>query len=265
MSSHHSHNQAVSLEGLCVLLTRPETASRGLFHLLTEKGAAVNSLPTLTITALEESPEIRDCFMNIDRYDSIVFISPNAAELGLDLIDKYWPQLPLDIQWFAVGQKTAEILLRGDIIATTPALNADSEGLLALNTLQNCHSKKILIVRGKGGREQLATVLQQRGASVSYAEVYERSCPEYSPEEVKSQFIEGKPQAIVVYSGESLQNLVQIGDKAGVLLRNKVILVPGKRVETLARSLQFDNILVPGSLQESDILNCLQYWWEEFK
>ena len=79
--------------------------------------------------------------------------------------------------------------------------------MLALPQLQAIQGKKALIVRGIGGREILAESLQERGVSVDYAELYQRKRPEYDATMLQQLFQQEKPQAVVVSSAESLDNL----------------------------------------------------------
>jgi uroporphyrinogen-III synthase len=255
-------DSAPDLKDMKILLTRPQAQSAGLLAALVRRGANVRSLPLLVIAPLVQTPALRQMFMNIDRFDRVIFISPNAAALGAELIDQFWPQLPGHIVWIAVGQATAEALMRFGIDAQVPAATADSEGLLEMSALTHCQGQSILIVRGRGGRDLLAGTLVRRGASISLAEVYERLCPEHPNELVAEQLLTFNPDAIVLYSGETLQNLLALSDKAGIPVRNRLILVPGERVAEQARTNHFEKILVPPSLKERDVVHTLRTWWQ---
>jgi uroporphyrinogen-III synthase len=252
----------LSLQGMKILLTRPESQSAALRARLRLSGAIVESLPALEISPVADTAASRQIFMNIDRFNTVVFISPNAAHLGARQIDIYWPQLPEKINWLAVGQSTADVLRQWDIEAKVPALSADSEGMLSLPALTNCQGQSVLIVRGEGGRELLAETLTGRGANVQYAEVYRRECPQHDQETMRAKLDQFAPDLIIFYSDETLQNLLRLSDKAGVLLRNRLILVPGERAATQAKLSQFERILIPESLKEADIVHCVENYWQ---
>lgn len=261
----NSSDAPPQLQDMKILLTRPEPQSAELIVSLKLAGAETGSLAALAISPLSETAELRQSFMNIDHFDTVIFISPNAACIGGQYIDQYWPQLPEKICWLAVGLTTATTLASYGIIASTPEVMADSDGLLALPVLQACAGQKILIVRGQGGRERLADTLSERGATVTYAEVYQRTCPDYSTATVISKVQNFAPDCIIVYSGETLKNLITISNKAGVFVKNRLILVPGERVAEQARQLQFNDVIVPESLREPDIICCLGARWRANK
>ncbi len=58
----------------------------------------------LAIEPLEPDATIKDRVLNLDHFDLLFFVSTNAAKLGIALINDYWPQFPVQISLYAVGQ-----------------------------------------------------------------------------------------------------------------------------------------------------------------
>ncbi len=104
-------------------------------------------------------------------------VSKPAARLGLERLDRYWPQPPLTQRWFTVGAATAAILEAYGLDVAYPEQGDDSEALLALPAFEQAlrvHDPKVLIMRGEGGREFLAERLRGQGVAVDYLELYRR-------------------------------------------------------------------------------------------
>lgn len=156
-----------------VMVCRPERMADTLCQRLIDAGIAASALPVIDIETLTPPAEQKQQALDLDRYQGVIFISANAARLGMDYLTGYWPQWPWQLPVLAVGQATAEQLARDGLSALTPE-EANSEGLLRLPALQQVTAQRWLIVRGTGGRELLADTLRQRGARVDYLEVYRR-------------------------------------------------------------------------------------------
>lgn len=195
------------LDGKTIWLTRPDGQSNPLTDALAAAGANVRSLPMLVIEPLPEDTAIRARVMDLDAYDQLFFISTNAAGLGMALIDKYWPQFPVQLDIYAVGPTTAAVVESYGLRVTCPEARMSSEALLALPALAHIDGKRALIVRGVGGRELLAGELAGRGARVDYLELYRRARPDLAPGALKALLDSDKPDAIVVTSAEALGNL----------------------------------------------------------
>ncbi|MFO7641606.1 MAG: uroporphyrinogen-III synthase, partial [Candidatus Competibacteraceae bacterium] len=82
-----------------------------------------------------------------------------------------------------------------------------SEALLALPRFQRVTGQRIVIVRGEGGRDLLATTLAARGGRVVSAKVYRRERPAITPAPLLKRWEKGEIGAVVVTSNESLRNL----------------------------------------------------------
>ncbi|MCL3028682.1 uroporphyrinogen-III synthase, partial [Klebsiella pneumoniae] len=150
------------MSGWRLLLTRPDEECAALAASLGEAGVHSSSLPLLAIDPLEETPEQRTLMLDLDRYCAVVVVSKPAARLGLERLDRYWPQPPQQT-WCSVGAATAAILEAYGLDVTYPEQGDDSEALLALPAFQDSlrvHDPKVLIMRGEGGREFLAERLR---------------------------------------------------------------------------------------------------------
>ncbi len=200
--------QAKNNRHITVLNTRPKEQAESLSQQLQSDGFNVLELASIQIEPLLKKRENKPKLL-IDS-DIVIFISSNAV-IHFDL--HYL--LSTNCQVAVIGKATAQTyqqiyLQKADII---PIKSFDSEGLLAHPQMQAIKGKKILIVRGKGGREHLAIQLQQRNAKVCYLEVYQRCKPKILTDEVNKIFEQHPVDFILVFSSESLTNLLGMVEK----------------------------------------------------
>ncbi len=237
------------LAGKRILVTRPAHQAAGQAELLEQLGAEAVQLPLLQIAPTADSdsafPLLKQRILDLDLYQKIIFISANAVQYGFDMIDQYWPQLPVGIHWLAIGKQTAQALRRYDIEAEAPQ-GYDSEALLACEALQAIAGQRILIMRGQGGREMLGDVLTARGARVDYADLYHRLCPDYTSQMISSTIYSQPLDAILITSGEALHNLTVILTAQNNLTDSleTPIMVPSERVAQQAHSLGFTRVTI---------------------
>ena len=245
-----------SLSPLPVLVTRPASQAEEICPSLEALGCHVIRQPLLKIAAVAETPKIKSQFMDIDLFDVVITISRNAAEMGLSIMDQYWPQWPLGITWVAIGPVTADVMKRAGLDVTMPIAQFDSEGALQLPELTDVAGKKILIWRGIGGRETLASTLRERGAEVIYAELYQRLVPEYSKSEWSQALVE--QPLLLVSSGQGLEAIAAQQPRIAECVRG--IIAPSLRVAELAKSLGFEEIQIAASAQDVDMLAAVKKW-----
>lgn len=162
------------LGGQGVLVTRPSAQATKLTALIQSVGGRPILFPTLEILPPVDADLPRSLLTQ--HWDIIIFISRNAVTGAGELLpDRQWLSEP---NIAAVGQTTAAALSEiGHPPDLVPAERFDSESLLALPALAQVGGKRVLIVRGVGGRAHLGDTLSERGAAVAYAEVYRRVRP----------------------------------------------------------------------------------------
>ena len=138
------------MKARAVLVTRPEGQAARLCDALALQGYAVHAQPLMELSALPQLAAADQRYLqNLDQYQHIIFISGNAVHFGMERVVANWPQLPLGINWYAIGASTAQLFAAYGVVPFSPALEMTSEGLLALPTLQSVVGDKVLIVKGE--------------------------------------------------------------------------------------------------------------------
>lgn len=229
-----------------IVITRPAQQASSLSEGIKAAGGDVLLFPTIEIQPLTLDQENKNKIQQLDQFDIIIFISPNAVNFGLTQILAE-TRLAKNILLATIGQGSAKSLSaqlgkQPDIV---PTENFNSEGLLATEALQNIDNKRILIVRGKGGREHLKQTLQSRGAQVEYLNVYQRVMPINSCSEFEQNLHKNQIAAIVITSATSLKNLVALTPDAimSQLYQVPLILI-NKRLIDIARAAGFTSRLI---------------------
>lgn len=266
------------LKGVNVLLTRPALQAVKLAKRIEQLGGAVLSLPLLEIDPIQDKPSIervKSMIMGLDQYDVALFISTNAASLGMEWISQYWPQLPVDLQAYAVGPSTAEVLQDLPWPVHFSSTGVTSEDLLALPGLQDISGKRVALFRGQGGRELLAQTLRERGARVDYIELYQRREPHYDRETTLALMRSKQINTVVLTSQQILESFLRLlglsvdssgatqesRDKADAallsLLRTLRIVVPSRRVREVALEAGFSRVIQASGADDESILDSL--------
>lgn len=252
------------LKGYSVLVTRPQDQAVGLCSAIEAEGGQAISAPMIAIRPVAQTKHSNATIGQLEQYGHIIFVSRNAVEFGLSLIEKSDQQLTHQ-QIYAVGVGTASSLKeRGVGEVATPRTEFTSEGLLQLDSLQAPRIKdgNILIFRGVGGREHLAETLEKRGATVNYCEVYERLVPDTSVKDTLSQAGIAEPDIGVITSLEGLTNFVdKIEDEGLDLLFDMTLLVVGSRIAREVDKLGFTNPpVIVDNPNDDSIIDFLKRW-----
>lgn len=211
-----------------IAITRPTHQAGRLIKQLESKGAKVIPFPLLEIVDPESPHFLQQQLSNLEHFNTAIFISPNAVEKALNFINK--EQLK-SLKIAAVGKKTALSLHHhGLSVDYFPSQLFNSEALLALDAMQQVKDQHIIIFRGKGGRDVLRDTLQQRGAKVTYSNVYARRCPATNISLLKQHYHQKKLDIIVLTSGESLQHLLRLANNEE-WMSNVPLLVGSQRIK----------------------------------
>lgn len=242
-----------TLDGVCVLVTRPRHQAAGLVAEIESRGGSAIVFPSIEIVP-RDAAEVANDVAGLSSPDMTIFISRNAVEYGIGYAEG---------ELVAIGPATAAAIERaGRRVAVRPSAGFDSEHLLQANELVDVSGKVIRIVRGNPGREKLADTLRDRGATVEYLSTYLRRRPACSDGEIRElvrRWQSGEVDACVVMSVESFSNLCELlGKSCADLLSGTILVTPSARVlkEAFKLAARFRAILSTGP-QDGQIADSL--------
>ena len=220
-----------------VVLTRPQADSERLSEALQNEGFQTRVMPIINIEAIPTAEQAPAPSVSDDAL--CIFISANAVRFGLPQMGSALAR-DSDLTVIAVGNKTRDTLVAEGIQAQVP-VRADSEGLLAMPALSAPDSRDVVIVKGEGGRELLASELTGRGARVTEWACYRRCWPEVDV----SGLIEISAGLIFqASSGEMVSRLSELlaGGGQADLFQSSII-VPSDRVARRATEIGWGQVI----------------------
>jgi len=245
-----------------VLVTRPAAQADTLCDGITQSGGIPVRFPVIEIRFIEPEPEFTASIRDMDPRDRVIFVSANAV-IGLShACRRLGADLPRESRIAAIGPATARALDEIGLPATlTPESGFTSEALLAMKELREVRGEPIFIVRGTGGRSTLGRTLADRGAYVSYLEVYRRQRPQTPSTAVLEALDRGEIDLLTCTSGEALDNLIELtrGIRSGVIEHIPMV-VGGHRVTRLATGRGFRQVITAPDPSDASILDTTRRW-----
>ena len=239
-----------SLAGRGIVVTRPRHQAAALAALIEDAGGRAVLFPTIEIKDLADPGPALRVIDRLEEFQLAIFISANAVQKGIELMRRQAKAWPKGLRAAAVGAATRHELERQGLAdVLVPQVGADSEALLALPALADVAGKRVLIFRGRGGREALAETLVARGAQVDYAECYFRGRPEADSTPLLAGWERGEVHAATVFSVAALANLAaMLGAAGGALLKSTPLFVSHRRVadEALRMGVRTPVVAGPG-------------------
>jgi uroporphyrinogen-III synthase len=222
----------MTLAGRTIVVTRPREQAARLLQDLRAAGCHAVDFPVIEIVPLEDIAPLAALAARLPEYDVAFFVSPNAVRHALDALPRQtWPS---QITIATVGPSSAQTLLHAgfdDVIV--PTEHFDSEGVLALPAFAEhaIRGRRVLILRGDGGRELLADTLRARGATVDTVACYHRRRAHLDPAPLNALHAHGKLDAIVFTSSESVRYFAELlGDATRPILSATVLFAPHPRI-----------------------------------
>ncbi|MDF1684458.1 MAG: uroporphyrinogen-III synthase [Legionellaceae bacterium] len=237
------------LEKLRVLNTRPTQQASSLAQAIEDAGGLSINLPLLEIKPTETTwKKNLDNLNNLGNIHAAIFTSPNAVHTFFTSISpQNWPQ---NTPILAIGKGTAEALIQHSLPAPTCPKQPNSEHLLQLDALHTTQikNKKILLIKGQGGRTLINTVLTARGADVSILEVYQRTLPHHNKKRLQTLWHEDAVEIILITSETALTHLFKLfepfGEQAHAWLCSKPYMVISDRLRKAAFERGIQTVIV---------------------
>ncbi len=242
------------LRGLRVLNPRPEAQAAALSAALADAGAEVLALPLLAIEPLPLDAAARALLLDLDQYQATLFVSANAARLGLEAVADLWPQWPWQLPAYAVGAATRQVLEAAGLAVISPE-REDSEGLLALPELQAVAGQRWLLFRGDEGRELLPDSLRARGARVDIVPLYQRSLPLEAA--VQWSRLPALPDVVLITSSLVWRHWRALAGDAAL---RPLLVAVSERVAAQLRAVGAQHVLCAGAAQPGAWIDTLCRW-----
>ncbi|WP_298942214.1 uroporphyrinogen-III synthase [uncultured Psychromonas sp.] len=233
-----------------LLVTRFAPHAERLANSLNDIGFFSLAQPLLTVTALDDAKTLNTFLSGY--YDYVIAVSGNAVKYAQQQININWPEAC----YFAVGQSTQNILseVTGQRVLC-PFTRFDSEGLLELDELKSIKTKRILILRGEGGRDLLETTLIERGAKVDFFQTYKRIKIDLNGHELVNNWQQASINGAIISSVEILNQLFSLVPKDYTSwICDLIFYVPSERVANQASLLGAQHIVLLPSLHTDQIV-----------
>ncbi|WP_426072391.1 uroporphyrinogen-III synthase [Janthinobacterium sp. DSP2-3-3] len=253
-----------------VVITRPAAQAGPLAAKIAALGWPVTLLPLLEIHALdgeEECAQLQAVLARLGEYNLVAFVSPNA----IDCVFAHLPAWPSGLPLAVVGEGSRLALATHSVTdanatITSPldTARSDSEHLLLALDLPALRGKRVLIVRGDGGRDYLADGLRAAGAEVEFVTAYRRKVPTLTPalRATLEKLLQHNNDWIIT-SSEALRGLLALleeldGKKIAVVkMQQQHLIVPHARIAQTAAALGFARVTLTGS-GDAGVLAALQ-------
>jgi uroporphyrinogen III methyltransferase/synthase len=161
--------------GKSILVTREVSQAGALSRSLGERGARTVVCPLIAFSPPSDWAPVDTLLERISDYDGLLFTSVNAVEFTFNRMEEQG--IPLEnamgIKTYTVGPATAEALASRGIHVERLPDQYQAEGLASLLEREAVRGKRFLFPRARKAREWLPGFLEERGARVDLAVVYE--------------------------------------------------------------------------------------------
>lgn len=249
----------IDLKGLRILNTRPYPQNLDLNQSIIQASGVPISFPTLLIEPTAH--EWLEKLGGLSTIDQVIFISINAVDYFFRALQTQLIIWPANIQVTTIGKGSAQALKKWNIRVDHVPPIPNSEHLLSLPTFQNIAHQKILLVKGEGGRTEIANTLMKLGANLIPIEVYRRGVPKINREMTRKLWHDNLVDIILFTSQQAIVNAFTLVGRAGhSWLCNTPCILISERLAGIASDLGIKHITVS---PYDSLLMALEYYQQE--
>ncbi|WP_086981905.1 uroporphyrinogen-III synthase [Vibrio aphrogenes] len=240
---------------MSVLVTRPGKDGEALCHSLQQHNIPSIHHPLIELRQGQDSPQLVSA---LSQCDLVIAVSQHAVHWAWQELQQHHQPFPSHLRYFAIGEKTAQLLHQFTQQEVLSPQISDSEHLLDLPALKLVKNQRILILRGNGGRELIHHTLQARGAMVEYNEIYRRVPLPINKHNTWEQWKMHGVSHLVITSGEQLAFFMSQVPKSYLSWVTQLTLyVPSQRIYQQAEHFEFSHIINTGSAANPVLLDYL--------
>lgn len=215
-----------------VISLRPRGEHAALRRAAKRRGAGFIALSPWVLRDRDDDAT-RDALRTAMAAPLVVVTSPAAVRAAARLQALHARR---DQSWFAVGATTAAALRLAGIKEVSAPARMDSEGLLAMPGLHAVQGRMLGLITAPGGRGVLIPALEERGAQVLRADVYERVPIPPPARAVARLRAMAVPAVLVLSSDEALRRMVSsLPADVVAKLRATAVVAASRRLADLAR------------------------------
>ncbi|MGI8858332.1 MAG: uroporphyrinogen-III synthase [Thermomicrobiales bacterium] len=241
------NEKALPLDGLRVVVTRPEGRAGALIERLEALGATVHHAPTIRIADPPSYSALDAALRHLRCYDWIVWTSANGVArtfarletLGLDA------DLPRGSHLAVIGGATARVLasygFRADLVPPQAVAESLRDALLAAGVGTG---SRVLLPQPVTSRDVLATGLRAAGAVVDVAPAYQTELNTDAAADVRRWLAAGQIDCALVTSPSTVRGLLELLDHDVETLRRIPLACIGPVTADAVRALGISPMLV---------------------
>lgn len=229
-----------------LLVTRPMAQAEALVTELRDAAVDAVALPLIDIAPAADAQPLHRAWREISTYALLMFVSANAVQHFMWLRPQAadWPPQGLA---GSTGPGTSAALRAAGVpahqLVEPEGQVFDSEALWQRLSALDWRGRRVLVVRGEGGRDWLAEQLRERGATVEFVAAYRRLPPRLDSRAqavLDAALAQPRQHLWSVSSSEAATNLQRLAPRAD--WREAAALAPHPRIVSALRQLGFGSV-----------------------
>ena len=229
-----------------IIVTRPLAQAETLVAQLLAAGADAVALPLIDIAPVADTQPLQRAWMELPALALLMFVSANAVQhfMRQQPPGGSWPEQVLA---GSTGPGTSAALREAGMpescIVEPSGEDFDSEALWQRLRGRDWQGRRVMVVRGEGGRDWLAEQLAEAGADLEFVAAYQRVLPHLSAQAralLAAALAQPQAHLWVFSSSQAVDHLQQLWPAADWSASAAV--TPHPRIGAACRSLGFGQV-----------------------